>query len=261
MATNEEEQPPALAKEESNADSTTSDEEASANAEGVHNIKKLMTETKVEGGKSAWAMTLETFGMSDGSKKKGDVLCDTFEEAFEKLKEMAEAKEEWTFSTTPFEDFNATKEDLLKAFAHWSRKGDDGDKRYNPSKAFRRLESYVEWMNKNCNNMDLKGSTMNQLDGHWKMKVTHDKEGRLVWWIDISSLDLKFLKNQVAPEDTLRYFVWLSHLVLFDKGKVRLMPTVLCNADAIVVFKPWCRSDFGYLLLLQKVHKNTVLSS
>ena len=40
----------------------------------AQSFKKLMTETKVEGGKSAWATTLETLGMAHGEKKKkGDV--------------------------------------------------------------------------------------------------------------------------------------------------------------------------------------------
>ena len=212
MATNTEGTPPATDASTTNSDATSED------TADIKDIKKLMTETKVEGGKSAWAMTLETFGMYDGKKKKGDIITDNFDEAFQKIQELAEPKD-WTFPLTPFADFNATKEELLKAFVHWSKKGDDGDTRYNPSKAMRRLEAYVEWMAKNCAEMDLKGTSMKEAADAWKMQVTHDEQGRLVWWIDLAALDLKFIKANVSPQDTLRYFVWLSHLVLFDKGK------------------------------------------
>ncbi|CAB9529259.1 unknown protein [Seminavis robusta] len=127
----------------------------------------------------------------------------------------------WEFATTPFEDFNATKEQLFQAFVHWSRKsGDDGEAAttYNPSKALRCLEAYVEWMDKNCQDMNLKGSTMVEIAEKLKTKITHDKKGRLVWWFDIGGLVLKDIKKNVPPEDTLRFFVWMSHLVLFDKG-------------------------------------------
>lgn len=203
------------AKSESTSGNVTSEEEASATAEGLK-VKKMM-DTKVEGGKSAWAMTLETFGMSDGKKKKGDVVFDSFDECYAKFQELAKEKD-WQFATTPFEDFQATKEDLFKAFVHWSRKGEDSDKKYNASKAFRRLEAYVEWMDKNTTGMNLKGSTMKVVHDAWKMKIAHDKDGRLVWWIDIGGLDLKKIKKDVSQDDTLRYFIWLSHLVLFDKG-------------------------------------------
>ncbi|CAB9504083.1 expressed unknown protein [Seminavis robusta] len=185
----------------------------------VGNMKKMLMDTKVEGGKSAWATTLETLGMSDGGKKKkGDILCDSFAEAMKVFYELIQGKD-WDFATTPFDDFNATKEQLFQAFVHWSRKSsDDGEaSSYNPSKALRRLEAYVEWMNKNCKDMNLQGSTMKEAADNWKMKITHDKKGRLVWWIDIPSLDLKSLK-QVPPEDTLRLFVWMSHMIVFDKG-------------------------------------------
>lgn len=45
------------------------------------------------------------------------------------------------YTTTPFDDFQANKDDLLKAFVHWSRKGKDTGINYSVSKAIRRLES------------------------------------------------------------------------------------------------------------------------
>ena len=207
-------EPPAVETDESTTGSVTSSEEG---ASDVKTMKKIMTETKVEGGKSVWATTLETFGMSDGKKKKGDVLCNTFEEAFAKFQELIRDKN-WKFATTPFDDFQASKDDLLKAFVHWSRKGEDDEFTYNISKAVRRLEAYVEWMDKNCQQLDLKGSSMKEVADAWKMKMSHDKHGRLVWWIDLDGLDFKHIKQNVPREDTLRYFVWLSHLTLFDAG-------------------------------------------
>lgn len=200
------------AVEETDGSTTTSNETSN----DVKHVKKIMTE-KVEGGKSAWAMTLETLRMWDGGKrKKGDIICDNFDEALTKFRDMTK-ETSWQYTWTPFDDFNATEENLLKGFVHWSQKGDeDGRQAYNISKAFRRLESYVEWMEKNCKELNLKGSSMKEIQDVWKMKMTHDKNGRLVCWIDIGDLDLKYIKKSLPHEDTLRYVVWLSHLVLFD---------------------------------------------
>jgi len=209
--------------------SNTNNNDDDGDNEATHKTVKKMLETKVEGGKSAWATTLETLGMSDGKTKRGDVILTNFDEAMVQFTEMA-SKKEWEYATTPFEDFGATKEDLLRAFVYWCRKGGkngDGDDdngsssevvKYNISNAFRRLESYVEWMDKNCQGMDLKGNTMKEIADQWKMKVTHDQKGRLVWWIDFGLVDLKHLKKNVSNDDTLRYFVWLCHFVIFDEG-------------------------------------------
>ena len=182
----------------------------------VQDMTKFMMETKVEGGKSIWATTLETFGMHDGKKKKDDILCDTFEEAFNSFLDMAKNKD-WQFASTPFKDFKATKEDLFKAFVHWSRKSEDDETHYNPSKGFRRLEEYVKWMDNNGKGLEYNITGMKKVHDAWKSKITHDKQGRLVWWIDVGALDFKFIKT-IPPNDTLSYFVWFSHLVLFDKS-------------------------------------------
>jgi len=195
------------------------------NDDDAKQVKKLFAETRVDGGKkSVWEMTLETLHMSDaGKSKKEDRTCQTAEQALVQLQTWVQEKKDWEFATTPFDEFRATKEDLLQAFVHWSRKGGkETDKEdsvsYNVSQAFRRLESYVEWMDKNCQTLDLRGRTMKEIHQAWNMRLTHDKHGRLIWWIDVDIIDLKHIKHNLSTEDSLRYFVWLSHLVLFDKS-------------------------------------------
>jgi hypothetical protein len=47
---------------------------AAADAKELASMKKMLLDTKVDGGKSMWTATLETFGMADGKTHKGDVI-------------------------------------------------------------------------------------------------------------------------------------------------------------------------------------------
>jgi CRAL/TRIO domain len=194
-------------------DVSSTGSEASSSEAG--NLMKYMMETKGEGGKSRWTATLETMGLVDGKKKKDDILCDNFEEALKAFMEMVQ-DQDFQFASTPFEHFQSTKEDLFKAFVHWSRKTEDDRTYYNPSNGFRRLEEYVKWMDKNCKSMDYKISTMKEMQDAWSSKLARDKQGRLVWWVDVGVLDFKLIKS-LPSDDVLCYFVWFCHLLLFDK--------------------------------------------
>ena len=44
-----------------------------------------------------------------------------------------------------------------------------------------------------------------------------DKCGRFVWWFDMGAFDMKELK-ELTPEENLRYVVWYSHCMMFDKN-------------------------------------------
>lgn len=168
-------------------------------------------------------MTKETFGMSEGgSRQKDDVLCDTPEEAMNSLKSMylaskSESDKKWEFSLTPLEPLNATLDDLLRAFVLWSFKEVPGN--YNVSKAFRRLESYASWMEDHRKDLEEPLTVQSILEASkaWNMKLTHDKYGRLVWWIAFGDIDTEAIKSKISLQDSLRYCVWLTHVVLFDK--------------------------------------------
>ena len=187
--------------------------------------------------------TLETFGMRGGHDKKDDVYGSSLDHAMMMLRSMVEPKRQtnshggaWNFSLTPLQDFDATQDDLLQAFVMWSRKQQADEScattssttipsepepsyTYNVSKAFRRLEAYVEWMDQNARQVDFtNGMSMKHIAPVWDMKMTHDKYGRLVWFCDLEALDFDYIKHKLPHDDTLRYLVWLAHLILFDKG-------------------------------------------
>jgi CRAL/TRIO domain len=236
-----------MATIEDDKDSIRTADDFSSAASDVVSMKKMLMETKDESGKSMWATSLETIGMVDGGKrKKDDIMCSSFDDAMkvfsELIKDMAL---EWSFQSTPFADFSASKDDLIEAFVHWSHKIDDNSDNtnepvlYNLSKAYRRISAYVEWMDKNCKELNLNGSTMKEISDMWKMKCTHDSSGRLVWWFDLESIDLKLIKATISPDDTLRYFVWFSHLILFDKQ---------CQQNGVVIVESVGNASFTSLM-------------
>lgn len=188
----------------------------------------LLHKTKVDGGKkSAWRMTLETFGMADGGKRqKGDVLCATEAEAMTKIKEMVAGMtldadmpkhSKWHFNLSPLEPLNATVDDLLRAFVLWSCKEDAPE--FNVSKAFRRLDSYVTWMEDHRKDLEqpLTVDSVRSAAKAWNLKLTHGGEDRLVWWLDFGDIDVPSIKSTVSNSESLRYMVWLSHVSMLDK--------------------------------------------
>lgn len=188
---------------------------------------KVFIETKVDGGKkSVWQMTLETFGMADGGKQaKDDVLVESSEEALTSLQSMvATVKDDhpkWQFTLTPLDEFEATIDDVLKAFIKWAQKDDDKDnKSINVSKAFRRLDAYVQWMEDHRTELEapLTVDSVRAAAHAWQVKLTHDASDRLVWWIDMGAMDTDVLKKggAVSPTDSLRFIVWQSHYIMFD---------------------------------------------
>jgi hypothetical protein len=183
-------------------------------------ITKIMHGTKLEGGKSLWSTTVDTMSMADGKTQKNDAICTTVEEAIASLADMVNAiqatHKKWLFPVTPLKEFNKTADDLMRAFCMWAK--NDEEETYNVSKAFRRLESYVTWMDQN--NIDLQASltteSVKESDKVWNMKLTYDKEGRMVWWIDMGSLNIEKIKEKGSHVQALRYFVWISHVIMFD---------------------------------------------
>jgi len=195
---------------------------------------KILKETKVEGGKSAWATTIETFRMIDGKDKRKDFLCESLEEANTTLKKMVEERQKedsdkpkLDLSIGPLADFNATEDDLIAAFVFWCKKEDStdgaekkgGEATYNCSKAFRRLESYVDWMETNFKSLVKPDpEIMQKASDAWGMSFTHDKIGRLVWWIDLNAIDTKKIKKEISLDDSMYYVTWASHYAILDRG-------------------------------------------
>lgn len=189
-------------------------------------IQEILHGTQV-GQKSLWATTLETMSMADGKTHKKDVTTKTLEEGLHILQGLVRSKQQettpdarWTFDLTPTKDFDASIDDLLKAFVQWSYK--DDLETFNISKAFRRLESYVSWMEENRNvlSQELSDETKRTVHQLWSMKLTHcgkssnQEQPQLVWWIDLAEVSPQTKDSN--HNHTLQYFVWACHFVLFQ---------------------------------------------
>jgi hypothetical protein len=146
---------------------------------------------------------------------------ETEEEGMSSIKSMVGAvKDEspkWQFTLTPLDKLNATMDDMLRAFVLWSKKDDETT--FNISKAFRRLEIYATWMENHRSILEapLELDSLTVAAHAWQCKATHDAKGRLVWWFDMGALDVAAIKTGIPHDDSLRFFVWLSHLVMLDK--------------------------------------------
>lgn len=164
--------------------------------------------------------------------------------------ESPKGPSKWDFPYTPLEDFQATVDDLLTAFCKWSTQDvDDGaveksgdpastadegernhasgngivlDNRMDISKAFARLESYVNWMYANKSYFEddpLTATSVAFAARRLGFLISHDVEGRLVWWMDLGKMDWDSLRmGRVPGRAILRYIAWLSHACLLDSS-------------------------------------------
>jgi CRAL/TRIO domain len=179
---------------------------------------------------------------ASGTQKDGDVFVETMEEALILLTNMVSAaavvseKNQWLFRTEPLQEFGLELEDIFKAFLNWAavdgaednnndeircRGGVNGrHAKINVSKAFRRLERYAEWMDSTGDDLVQPPLTASSLTKAWEafsMNLSYDRCARLVWWLDLSRTDLDAVRA-LPPKDILRFYVWFSHLMLFDKN-------------------------------------------
>lgn len=120
--------------------------------------------------------------------------------------------EKWNFTTVPLKCYNKTMDDVLVAFLQWA-KTEDENPFYNVSKAFARVQEYATWMH--ARRDDLRGLTNESIQrawNAWNIKVSHDKEGRVVSWVDLASVgDIK----ELTAKDSLCLFVWFAHYLVF----------------------------------------------
>jgi hypothetical protein len=186
---------------------------------------------------------------ADGKDLRGDVYAENgMEEGLKLIQQMvadeaAKTSENeiiWSFWTTPLAEFGKTVDDLLLAFLRWSivdnhltnghAKDDHGcsligginhypseKEKINVSKAFRRLESYIHWMESVSADLDvpLTYKSISPTLSIVSIHVTHDDCGRLVWWVDLGKTQINALKAQ-STRETTRMFVWVAHLLFLD---------------------------------------------
>ena len=164
---------------------------------------------------------------ASGSDQKTDKIADEtaalaalkglIEEAKQSTKKE-EKKVKWEFKTSPHAHFGKTLDDTFTAFLKWARVKEDRSK-VNVSKALRRLESYADWMHETGTDLTepaLTASSVKKAVDVWAFSSSVDKEGRLVWWMDMGNVDVVQMKNDFSPEDHMRAFVWYIHGVMFN---------------------------------------------
>lgn len=120
--------------------------------------------------------------------------------------------EQWNFTSVPLECFGKTMDDLLVAFLAWSKIEDD-DECYDVSKAFARLGDYAAWMHSRRD--ELRGITNESVGDArkaWNIMTSQDKLGRVVWWLDLASVEGL---EKLTVQDSLRFFVWFAHSLIF----------------------------------------------
>ena len=185
---------------------------------------------------------LETLKMVEfKDKQKDDAICATPQEALQVLQHLI-AKQRlaslysngngdaaWNFPYAPLRQFEATEKDLLMAFVLWSKTQqkatnleNDPSKEnilfcYNPSKAFRRLRSYVEWMNTHAQGTDWNlDQMMQQAIKTWNVRLAHDHLGRLMLFCELEQVQLSDLRDKIPCDDALRMWAWILHFMLLD---------------------------------------------
>ena len=181
--------------------------------------------------------------MSDGGKaKKSDVIVDSIDDGLKELQILIDEEvskkphTKWDMEMTKIflnlVKGDHTNNDVYRAFLIWSKDNkDDKDAeqdatdvstKINVSKAYRRLEAYVTWMDDNRKVLDTKPAisieSLTPAAKAWNCLLTHDKNGKIIWWMDFETMDLKAIKSDgsVPLDDSLRYVVWLSHIMMLD---------------------------------------------
>ena len=222
---------------------------------------------------SSWSQIVSEYvsviGAVDGYVLKGDIYAANEEEAVDALRSLVAdvaSKEEkelaWSLRTSPLQDFGKSIDDIFLAFLRWSAVDDhsfndddescsllgsvnhraallSGDRKINVSKAFRRLESYVAWMQSVEEFISdppvTFGSVLPSLD-IFSIHVAHDHCGRLVWWVNLGQTDQRAFKAQ-EPRDTIRMFVWVAHMLFLDEGAQTRGLVVIDDMDYISFYK------------------------
>lgn len=210
-------------------------------------VKEMVsTINKHSDGTNVIGESIKTFSNPDGSTKKNDLLSNSLESALELLKELIELaksnpklkdkhKVKWNFRTSPHAQFQKTLDDTFCAFLLWARvfddeeeegagegdgDGNEGERTINVSKAFRRLESYAEWMEETADDLtepELTSSSVETFLKAWAMNTSIDKDERLAWWVDMKAVDMDKVKH-IDPKDSLRAFVWYAHAVMYNEN-------------------------------------------
>lgn len=201
--------------------------------EKTESTTAVMSELKKQssGGTNIIKEYKDIFSKASGSDLKNDKVSDE-DNALALLKSLIEEKKlsaakaddkkikKWDFATSPYDQFGKTLDDTFIAFLAWAKVKQDTTQ-VNVSKAFRRLESYADWMHETGTDLTepaLTSTSIKKTLDAWAFNSSIDTQGRLVWWLDVGQMNLTQLKKEFKPEDHLRAFVWYTHAVLYNKA-------------------------------------------
>lgn len=185
---------------------------------------------------------------SGGTTFSDDVIANDMDTALSMFKDMI--PDEWTHLSSstettllsdilPLEEYGKTLDDLYLSFLHWSLADSAEDnkeesatcnlhggvnagksKAINVSKAYRRMERYMEWMQEAYDDLmtpeRLSASSLVDIWSAFQMKMTYDDCGRLVWWLDMALVDLPRIQSEIPPREITRLFVWIAHYIMFN---------------------------------------------
>mmetsp|Transcript_30420 Transcript_30420/g.68143 ORF Transcript_30420/g.68143 Transcript_30420/m.68143 type:complete len:386 (-) Transcript_30420:54-1211(-) len=222
---------------------------------------------------SSWSHIVSEYvsviGAVDGYALKTDIRAANEEEALGALRSLVadvastqEKKLAWSLRTSPLQDFGKSIDDIFLAFLRWSAVDDhsfndddescsllgsvnhraaflSGDREINVSKAFRRLESYINWMQSVEEFISDPPVTFESILPSldiFSINVAHDRCGRLVWYVNLGQTDLRAFMDQ-QPRETIRMFVWVAHMLFLDEGAQTRGLVVIDDMDYISFYK------------------------
>ena len=179
--------------------------------------------------KSAEGKQMDSDVFTNDLNKGLDIIRGLVQKKVDAAQSAGEASSIWYFRNVPCIEFNRTLDDVFIAFLNWAsvapnqfeecglKGGVNKRGPINVSKAFRRLESYAQWMDSTGDDLaDLTAESVKKTCDLMYFRVTHDDCGRVVWWLDLGQTDFVGLKG-LRDEAILRLFVWLAHLIMFEQ--------------------------------------------
>ena len=211
---------------------------------------------------------LDVVKTAHGKDMGGDVYADDIESGVVMLQNMVaraikdaggegtKEGQKWTFAAVPLQEFGAKMDDVYVAFLRWSGVDSSDEDEHeacnlkggvnkreifpiNVTKAFRRLTAYATWMDEQRDILldpPLNLDSVRQAKNLLYSRVTHDDCGRVVWWLDLGQTNFKQMKH-LAHEEILRFFVWLSHLIMTDESAQRNGIVFLDSMDAVSFYQ------------------------
>jgi CRAL/TRIO domain len=89
-------------------------------------------------------------------------------------------------------------------------------------------------MNQNARDEKFKnGIIMKDVARVWDVKMTYDKQGRLVWFVILKRSTFDYIEHKLPHDDILRCLVWLAHLILFDKETQENGVVLVCSIGKV----------------------------